>query len=117
MANKQEKILLGLNEDATDEQIEARISDLVNTEKLFAEAPSVPAAPAQVGKIALISRGPSTRRGTYMIPSIADAPIVLDLATIEPRDLGELEGDGKVLKLRSDSPLTPLTEVGRYRRS
>jgi hypothetical protein len=113
MASKQEKSLLGLPETATDEDVVKRIGDLVAAEQLVNGSDRSSSA----GKIAVISRGPSTRRGTYMIPAASGTPLVLEIATIEPRNLGEIEGDPNILKLRSDAPVTPASEVSRYTRT
>lgn len=80
-------------------------------------ATAAPAAtPARAGKIALISRtGQDRYRGTYIVP--ASSILVLDLATVSDVDLGELMGDPHILKVRTDTPVTPKNEVGRFERT
>lgn len=79
-------------------------------------ATSTDAKARPAGRIALISKtGMPRNRGSYVIP--ADNPIILDLADVDPRDLGEIEGDGHILSVRSDAEVTPASDIVRLKRS
>lgn len=76
---------------------------------------STPTGAAPEGKLLLMSStGLDRYRGHYIVPPIGHAPLVLDLASIAPGDLGEIEGDDKIIKLRTDMPFTPEHEIRRY---
>lgn len=106
MATPQEKEALGLDPKASDAKVMDRIDEVMARFE----------SDAKGDKIAVISMTGQTRPcGTYMVPH--DTPLVLDLGSVELRDLGELEGDPRILKVRTDSPVTPAAEITRYKRA
>lgn len=114
MASKQEKNLLGLAETATDEEVVARINDLVAASQLLEGESQTRGV-----KIALAARTPTGRnRGSYVIPPDPGV-LVLDIDTMLAEENGKsnlaaIEADGQIIKVRSDTPLTPLSEIRRY---
>ena len=108
MATTQEKEALGLDPKANDSEVMDRIDEVMA--KFEREDRGA------VDKIAVLSMTGQTRPcGTYMVPH--DVPLVLDLATVEPRDLGELEADPRILKVRTDTPITAPADVTRFKRA
>jgi len=117
MATSKEKIALGLAETATDDEVFARIQQLVTP------APQ----PAVVEKIAMLSLVPGKERprGSFFIPPPSDdpnepgrrtQPLVVDKAMISPENLAEIKSDPYVMWLDSETPLTLETEIRRYTR-
>jgi hypothetical protein len=140
MASKDEKIALGLQEDATQEQVLTRIADLTAASQLLEGTGG-----ASEDRVRLILAATSTtpdgyyRRGTFMIPTDANTPLVLDLDELENTKevvidgkpvvrfvdgkpvavtgkdlLAELMADPSIVKIRSDAPATPLGAVKRF---
>jgi hypothetical protein len=94
---------------------------MADTTKPTATAGATPAtAPEREskrsGKIAVQSMtGQARYAGTYIIP--AEQPLVLDLSKMADRDLGEIEGDAQLFKLRSDAAVTKESDIVRYKRA
>lgn len=113
MATAAEKEALGLEATASDPEVMARILALVTP--IEGQAAEL-AFDDDSNKIAVLSMTGQTRPcGTYMIPHTH--PLVLDLNKLDPRSLGEFEADPRVLKVRTDTPLTPESDIARYTRA
>jgi hypothetical protein len=103
----------------TIQQLEAENADLVaaldasekKIEKMQAEIDELLGGSRKV--IAIVSRtGQSRNRGGITVPP--DHPIVIAVDSIDPKALGEIEGDPQILKVRTDSEVTPDHEIVRY---
>jgi hypothetical protein len=135
MASKAEKIALGLSETASDDEILARIGNLVAAEQLL-ESSSAAAPPKTSVRLALVALSGSDgyyNRGSYRIPTDFSAPLILDLENalaetenrhIDGKDMpvnvgkeriAEIVADSSVVKLRSDTPVTAPHAVRRYK--
>jgi hypothetical protein len=129
MASKAEKIALGLPETANDDEVLARIGNLVAAEQLLESPPA--AAPKGV-RIAVASlRGQDRYLGTFVIPHDTKNPLVLDVDTVLVEKEVEIRGEkvavngeailaeitsaADVMVLRSDTPVTPSHAVRRYK--
>lgn len=91
---------LKLAPSATNEQVLARINELADGEDSGGH------------RIALLSNTGHPRPcRTYMVPNTH--AIILDLAGVDPLDLAAFEADPRILKVRSNAPVTPKHDVHR----
>ena len=77
MASKAEKTALGLPENASDEEILARIGNLVAAEQLLEHSQTSTAPRVRLALLSLT--GQDRYRGTYIIQPDTSNPLVLDL--------------------------------------
>jgi hypothetical protein len=82
------------------------------------EQPKTEQAKKPTVKLLLLSMsGQPRNRGGFAIPPNNAAPLVVDVATLSEADLAALEADPLIIRLRSDAPLTPETDIVRLKRS
>ena len=132
MATKTEKLALGLDETADDQQVLDRIQDLIAAKELLEgdNTPTATSAPVGGVRIALVGlRGQDRYVGGLIIGSDVQNPLVLDLeafraetdtvggkvVNVGEQRLAEILADPATMKLRSDAPLTPTSAVRRYK--
>lgn len=127
MASKAEKTALGLPENASDEEILARIGNLVAAEQLLEHSQTSTTPRVRLALLSLT--GQDRYRGTYIIQPDTSNPLVLDLedalaetanvdgqtVNVGQRRIKEILGDSSVMKLRSDTPVTLPNAVRRYK--